>query len=131
MRKLFVLLILVLISFSLFAGCTGNNSKNGNVAPIQKEQTKIQTPQITALPTTQATTLSTTQITSIPTTKITTLPTTRITAVPTTRITAVPTNQNNHQTSSNDAVSCPAGKCWVNPYTKKDGTAVKGYCRKC
>lgn len=26
--------------------------------------------------------------------------------------------------------SCPAGQTWVHGYTKKDGTKVKGYCRK-
>jgi hypothetical protein len=27
------------------------------------------------------------------------------------------------------AMSCPAGKTYVNGYTKKDGTKVAGYCR--
>lgn len=26
--------------------------------------------------------------------------------------------------------SCPAGQTWVHGYKKKDGTKVKGYCRK-
>jgi hypothetical protein len=27
-------------------------------------------------------------------------------------------------------MTCPKGQTWVKPYTKKDGTKVKGYCRK-
>jgi hypothetical protein len=27
--------------------------------------------------------------------------------------------------------SCSGGKCWVNGYTRSDGTKVKGYCRQC
>jgi hypothetical protein len=31
--------------------------------------------------------------------------------------------------SSKTTTSCPTGKTWVKPYTKKDGTKVKGYCK--
>jgi tRNA A37 threonylcarbamoyladenosine modification protein TsaB len=27
-------------------------------------------------------------------------------------------------------MTCPKGQTYVKPYTKKDGTKVKGYCRK-
>jgi hypothetical protein len=33
--------------------------------------------------------------------------------------------------SPDNSGKCPTGKCWVDPYTRKDGTKVSGYCRKC
>jgi len=146
MKKNWVLLI-VFIALVLIAGCIGNNSKSDNKAVISTEQKAIQTPHITASqtpiitsnPTTIITITPTPRVTSTPTSKITSIPTPRVTSTPlprktstpTPKVTKTPSNTNYAQTSSNDAVSCPAGKCWVNPYTKKDGTKVRGYCRKC
>jgi len=55
----------------------------------------------------------------------------RTTEVPTTQITALPTPKYTQQVSDSSSGSCPVGKCWVNSYTRKDGTKVQGYCRKC
>lgn len=33
------------------------------------------------------------------------------------------------QKGSSMSMHCAKGKKWVKPYTKKDGTKVKGYCR--
>jgi hypothetical protein len=41
-----------------------------------------------------------------------------------------PSSSSSSLTSSSGG-SCPTGKCWVNSYTRKDGTHVNGYCRKC
>jgi|GEM_PF-6341168 len=35
------------------------------------------------------------------------------------------------KSSSGGSSICPAGKCYVNGYTTKKGTKVKGYCRRC
>jgi len=32
--------------------------------------------------------------------------------------------------SMKTSTTCPKGETWVKPYTKADGTKVKGYCRK-
>jgi hypothetical protein len=128
-----------MIILVLAAGCTWNNSKKETTATTINEQKEVQgyqtaviiTPKITSTPTPRETSTPTAKITSTPTPRETSTPTAKITSKPTPRVTSTPSKTNYAQSSSNDAVSCPAGKCWVNPYTKKDGTKVRGYCRKC
>ena len=122
MKRIWVLLIFLFVII-LIAGCIDNNSKNKPTETISNEEQGIHTYQTTAA--------TTPIITSTPTLKVTSIPTPIKTSTPTPKVTNTQSNTYNKQSSSNDAVSCPPGKCWVNPYTKKDGTNVKGYCRKC
>jgi cytoskeletal protein RodZ len=131
MKKSYLLLILIIISLLLVAGCTSNSAKHDTATITSKEQKNIQPTQVTTPPTVKITTIPTPKYTAVSTPIKTNVPTPEKTAVPTVKRTTAPTNKNYQQSSSNDAVSCPAGKCWVNPYTKKDGTEVRGYCRKC
>ena len=119
MNKLFPFLVTILICLIFLAGCTGNNSKKVNTEIISKEPD--QPLQVTTVPTSQITTISTSKITTEPTSQKTTIPTSKITITPT----------YTQQPSKSNSESCPVGKCWVNSYTKKDGTKVRGYCRKC
>lgn len=54
-----------------------------------------------------------------------------VTYQPTKTPTARPTIQKTPTPHTVSFDTCPPGKCWVNPYTRKDGTQVRGYCRKC
>jgi len=123
MKKSVPIIILLMIILVLAAGCTWNNSKKETTATTINEQKEVQGYQTAVI--------ITPKITSTPTPRETSTPTAKITSKPTPRVTSTPSKTNYAQSSSNDAVSCPAGKCWVNPYTKKDGTKVRGYCRKC
>jgi hypothetical protein len=138
MKRIWVLLIFLFVII-LIAGCIDNNSKNKPTETISNEEqgihtyqtTAATTPIITSTPTLKVTSIPTPIKTSTPTLKVTSMPTPIKTSTPTPKVTNTQSNTYNKQSSSNDAVSCPPGKCWVNPYTKKDGTNVKGYCRKC
>ena len=81
------------------------------------DNTPTPTPKVTKAPT--------------PAPKVTSTPIPRITRSPTPEVISTPSGKYYEQNPNNDAVTCPPGKCWVNPYTKKDGTHVRGYCRKC
>jgi len=72
-------------------------------------------------------TTSKTVVTTAPTTAIFTTSTTQYSW--TTISTTAPVSPSctvNYETGT-----CPAGKCWVRDYCRKDGTHVNGYCRKC
>ena len=43
---------------------------------------------------------------------------------------AVAKSSSHMMSSTKMTHSCPKGETWVHGYTKKDGTKVKGYCRK-